>query len=376
MRWVVQTQNSFVSQTPFNYSEEYAEHGVVYGFMGTRQPAIWMGESAWAGIVPGMTKGIGGKIKTKFEDRMLMRVPGTEVFGVGMYSVELDIPSTEGSKVSVDMTATSRVGHFRFVFDSTNGSSEYLPYIYLPTTRPATLFHSPDTFVTTFPNGTVETHASDSVLEICGSNEEMLDWIIAPTSIQEAASNFRGWYCARFDSGSSNATIGHGVIQGDHQMEGATNGHREQLGAYVLFGFPSSNSKLTVHVRIATSLISADQARVNLDQEIGDALATNIAATKAKTEAEWAEKVGRFNIVTGEGSDAQDIKTIFLTGVFHAMQVSCYLSKLLLGMIQTFHSTRTKFTNREMDQQMIFIIIRHMTIISMSEIHTVATLFG
>ncbi|KAK7455738.1 hypothetical protein VKT23_010770 [Stygiomarasmius scandens] len=331
MRWVVQTQNSFVSQTPFNYSEEYAEHGVVYGFMGTRQPAIWMGESAWAGIVPGMTKGFGGKIKTKFEDRMLTRVPGTETFGIGMYSVELDIPGTEGSKVSVDMTATSRVGHFRFVFDSTNGSSEYLPYIYLPTTRQATLFHSPDNFVTTFPNGTVEIHASDSVLEICGSNEEMLDWIIAPTSIQEAASNFKGWYCARFDSGSSNATIGHGVVQGDRQMEGATSGHGEQLGAYVLFAFPSDSPKLTVHVRIATSLISAGQARINLDREIGDESATDIAATKAKTEAEWAEKVGRFDIVTGEGSDAQDVKTVFLTGVFHAMQYPYEIHEPLVG---------------------------------------------
>ncbi|KAK7437480.1 hypothetical protein VKT23_018552 [Stygiomarasmius scandens] len=320
VRWVVQTQNSFVSKTPFNYSEEYIDHGIVYGFMGTRQPAIWMGESGWVGIVPGMMKDSGGKIKAKFEDRMLTRVPGTEVFGVGMYNVELDIPDAEGSRVSVDMTATSRVGHFRFVFDSANSSSEHLPYIYLPTTRPATIFHTPDTFVTTFPNGTVEIHPSNSAFEICGSNEEMLDWIIAPTSIQEAASNFKGWYCARFDTESSNASIGHGIVQGDQQMEGATNGHGEQLGAYVLFGFPSSNSKLTVHVRIATSLISADQARVNLDQEIGDALATNIAATKAKTEAEWAEKVGRFNIVTGEGSDAQDIKTIFLTGVFHAMQ--------------------------------------------------------
>ncbi|THU99281.1 hypothetical protein K435DRAFT_964527 [Dendrothele bispora CBS 962.96] len=320
MRWVVQTQNSYVSQTPFNYSTEYAENGLIYGFMGTRQPAIWMGESAWAGVVPGMTKDSQGVIRTKLEDRVLTRVPGSEVFGAGMYSVDLEIPG--GGKIGVNMTATSRVGHFRFVFDSPSSSSEYYPYVFFPTTRPATVFHSPDTFVTTFPNGTVDIYPSNSVspLEVCGSNDEMLDWAIAPVSIQEAASHFRGWYCARFDMESSRDSIGHGVVQGGQQTEGATTGQGAELGAYIRFASPSNGSSLTVHLRIASSLISADQARINLDKEIGDEFATDVEATRAKTEAAWAEKVGRFNIVTEEGSNAQNIKTVFLTGIFHAMQ--------------------------------------------------------
>ncbi|KAF5347868.1 hypothetical protein D9758_013818 [Tetrapyrgos nigripes] len=323
MRWVVQTQNSYVSQTPFNYSKEYAENGVVYGFMGTRQPAIWMGESAWAGVVPGMTKGVEERIKAKFEDRRLIRTPGSEVFGVGMYNVDLEIPGTQGSNVHVDMTATSRVGHFRFVFTAPNSSSKFNPYIFLPTTRAATVFHSSDTFVTTFPNGTVELHPynSSSPLEICGSNDEMLDWIIAPTSIQEPASHFRGWYCARFDMESSAHSVGHGVVQGDTQMEGATSGHGEELGAYARFALPSNSSSLTVYVRIAGSFISADQARANLDFEIPDIEATDIEGTQANTEEMWAEKVGRFDIEAGGDSDVLgDMKTVFFTGIFHAMQ--------------------------------------------------------
>jgi putative alpha-1,2-mannosidase len=310
-RWVAQNQNNYVSATPFNYTTSYMNNGSVHGFMGTRQPAIWMGESAWAAVVPGVSSGAAAEIKTGFDERGMPKVPGTEQFGVGMYSVELAIPDSEGSTVKVSMSASSRVGHLKFVFKQNTESSDspYSPYLFLPTTRTATIFHTPDIFDTAYPNGTVQISPAD--MEICGSNTEMQDFILAPDSIKEAASHFTGWYCAKFDTPFSS----YGVTLGGSISEGAKSGSGEQLGAYALFSYPANSSSMIINVRVATSLISADQARYNLNEG-----SFAIEDTQATTESAWAEKVGRFEVETDGSSDAEEIKTVFLTGVFHAMQ--------------------------------------------------------
>jgi hypothetical protein len=48
-RWVAQTQVHYVSATPYNWTLDK-----VMGFVGTRQPAIWMGESAPISVCPGV----------------------------------------------------------------------------------------------------------------------------------------------------------------------------------------------------------------------------------------------------------------------------------------------------------------------------------
>ncbi|KAJ3774306.1 glycosyl hydrolase family 92-domain-containing protein [Lentinula raphanica] len=328
-RWVAQNQNSYVSATPFNYTESYANNGTIHGFMGTRQPAIWMGESAWASVVPGMSSGSDGDIKTGFEERGMPKIAGTEKFGVGLYSVELAIPESGGSTVQVSMSASSRVGHFQFIFKQ-GSDSEYQPYIFLPTTRPATIFHNPSTFVTTYPNGTVQ--ISPVTNEICGSNTEMQDFFLAPNSIKDAASHFTGWYCATFDVPFNDIGFGVTVGSGDSTMrsELAETGSGEELGAYARFRFPSNDTQdntrsepttMTVNVRIATSLISADQARHNLYADTqGDVGSFAIQDTQTVTENAWAEKIGRFQVETDNSSESEDKLAVFLTGVYHAMQ--------------------------------------------------------
>lgn len=80
-RWVAQTHENYVSRTPYNFSDSESIHG----FIGTRQPAIWMGESGSVVVVPGF----GERVKGRFEERGLRKVDGSESFGVGLYEVEL-----------------------------------------------------------------------------------------------------------------------------------------------------------------------------------------------------------------------------------------------------------------------------------------------
>ncbi|KAK1222798.1 hypothetical protein PQX77_014324 [Marasmius sp. AFHP31] len=301
-RWVPQNQQNWVSQTAFNYSESYRDHGRIHGFIGTRQPAIWMGESAWAGVVPGS----GDVVKTGWEERALDVVNGTEEFGVGSYGVELELPDEEGGGVKVEMSATSRVGHFRFTFEESS-----TPYIVIPVTRQSTLFHAGDIFDHEyFPNGTVS--IDKDAMEICGSNDEMQDTILIPTSIAENAKNFGGFFCARFSTTATASSFG--VINGSDAVENATSGSGTELAAYARFAPSATNKTTVVDLRIGTSLLSIDQARWNVDNEIPEG--GEVEDTRRKTEAKWAEKAGRFEIETSD----DEAKTVFLTGVVRAVQ--------------------------------------------------------
>ncbi|KAG7094824.1 hypothetical protein E1B28_005637 [Marasmius oreades] len=313
-KWVVQNQQNWVSRTSFNFTDDYK----VYGFIGSRQPAIWMGESAWAGVVPGS----GDKIKTGWDERGMNRVKGSEEFGVGFYGVELE---QEKGKIKVEMSATSRVGHFRFTFTDTEQ-----PYIFVPVTRQSTLFHTPNIFNHSyFPTGTVEITESggqNRSLEICGSNDELQDQLLAPTSIAENAKNFKGFICARFSAHSS-----YGITSGNTTEENAVSGSGRELGAFVRFK-ATPHASTVVDVRIGTSLISTDQARWNIDNEVPEG--DEVEATRKKTEAKWAEKIGRFEIDT----DDEEGKAVFLTAVSRATQFPYEVHDPTSGGVSRYYS--------------------------------------
>ncbi|KAF8877859.1 glycoside hydrolase family 92 protein [Mucidula mucida] len=307
-RWVAQTHQNWVSKLPYNYSDSK----VIHGFVGTHQPAIWMGESGLVGVVPGQSPEPEGKINALFEERGLQKKADTESFGVSLYEVELDAGNDSGS-IGVQMTATSRVSHLRFTFKT---ASTWHPYISIQASRPSQLFHSAPTsshFNISYPDGLVRIFSAEK--QICGYNSEMQDWVIAPVSSVKAQGmghgGFKGWFCARFDT----AFDGFGVVQGTDQHEGLRTGFGAELSAYARFEYPSDDSEeLVVNVRVATSFISMAQALVNLQNEIPDG--TTFEETEKATRDAWEEKLGRIQV---EGGSA-DNQTVLMTSVFHALQ--------------------------------------------------------
>lgn len=98
-RWVAQTQVHYVSATPYNWTLDK-----VMGFVGTRQPAIWMGESAPISVCPGV-----GSVVVDFQKRGMMIKRSDsgekrEVVSVGYYSVDLE--DGHGGSVLVEQTAS------------------------------------------------------------------------------------------------------------------------------------------------------------------------------------------------------------------------------------------------------------------------------
>jgi hypothetical protein len=96
-RWVAQTRQNYVSVVPYNYTD-----ASIHGFIGTHQPAIWMGESALVVVVPGA-----GKVKDRFEERGMGFSHEKEVVSASYYSVELE--PIEGGTILAEQSASTTV---------------------------------------------------------------------------------------------------------------------------------------------------------------------------------------------------------------------------------------------------------------------------
>jgi hypothetical protein len=116
---VAVTDRNYVSVLPYNASHA-GPHGGIAGFQGTRQPAIWMGESGPVAVVPGFVPvgdGDGDSranfLKVGFEERKLRIVGGgggdsEEVVSPAYYKVELE--DEEGKRRVVVEQSSSECG--------------------------------------------------------------------------------------------------------------------------------------------------------------------------------------------------------------------------------------------------------------------------
>ncbi|KAK7001651.1 hypothetical protein R3P38DRAFT_2795606 [Favolaschia claudopus] len=163
------------------------------------KPAIWMGESGQVVVVPGT-----GSVKSKFEDRGLRFSDDTQIISPSYHRVELD--SGDGGRILAEQSATSRP--------------------------------SPST-----------PHAAKSRAPTASAR---LDHHTELPSAQNA-SNFKGYFCARFDTPFAKF----GVIQNGSEIAGEKAGKGSLLSAYARF--PAGTRK--VNVRVGVSFISVDQAR-------------------------------------------------------------------------------------------------------------------
>ncbi|KAF8905739.1 glycosyl hydrolase family 92-domain-containing protein [Gymnopilus junonius] len=332
-RWVAQTQPHYVSATPYNWTLDK-----VMGVVGTRQPAIWMGESAPISV----SAGVGENVVVEFDKRGLEVLRGSdgekkEVISSGYYSVELD--DGHGGSIMVEQTATSRVAHLRFTFNSTLS-----PYILFEVARPSVITSTPTNI--TYPLGALSLQNN---LEICGWSDERQDWIIAPLSTAPFSQHFKGYFCARFDQDTPDRTFS--AIQNE------TNFSALQLGQsvsgpllYTYARFPISSSstesnarkETAITLRVGTSFISEEQARKNIDAEIPDRVLPSSSDpvdlhlvpgtfenTAYRVRKSWTDILNRIELkvyvdpnTAAASTDPRDFvdQQTFWTGVVHSIQ--------------------------------------------------------
>jgi predicted alpha-1,2-mannosidase len=258
--WTPQTRQNRVSITSYNYDDK-----TISGFIGTHQPAIWMGDYGYVTLMPQE-----GALRTTPEGRSLPFQHSQESAGPDKYEVSLD--AGNGKAIRAEMTATARCGLFRFSFPR-NGVARVL----VEASRP----------------GVAGMAAVDSTThELSGYNPDRMDADLGPGRLP----NFKGYFVVQFQHVPLNEKT--------YGMEDNT--AKTSRGAYAEFK-PGE----TVEVRVGTSFLSIDQARVNLQNEMPD---WDFEGVQQRLHAAWNEKLSRMQMEATE----KEKKRLY-TAMYHAL---------------------------------------------------------
>ncbi|KAK3942772.1 glycoside hydrolase family 92 protein, partial [Diplogelasinospora grovesii] len=216
--------------------------------------------------------------------------------------------------IQVAMTASPHVGYLRLDFLDNTGENQLGPYVLIQATR---------------VNYTGQINIDPERMEISGSNPQLLDYLLGP----DHPNSFKGYFVSRFSVPFSS----YGVSFGGNMSQGQAQGGGKNLGAYVKF----DKTVQRVEVRTGVSFVSVEQARKNIDLEIPDGVTFDAAVNSLKSA--WLEKLGRITIEGFNKTDAaHDPRTIFYTGLFHALQYPSDFSEPTgNGSLRTFYSGYT-----------------------------------
>src|ERR1700722_5172956 len=102
--WTAQTRQNRISVSSYAYEDSY-----IQGFIGTHQPAIWMGDYGYVTLMPEI-----GSINYAPEARRLEFRHKDEVSTPYYYSVKMG--SGAAHRIRAEMTATEHAGYLRFTY--------------------------------------------------------------------------------------------------------------------------------------------------------------------------------------------------------------------------------------------------------------------
>jgi len=262
IQWTAMTRLNKISVCPYYYKDRF-----IMGFLGTRQPTVWMGDYGNVSLMPGL-----GQVKIGFEERKLLFRHQDEITTPYYYRVKT-------GKIQTEIAASVRSSLMRFSFADPGPA-----YLVIDASRdlgfPGWISIEP------------EKH------RLIGYNTDRQSAHLGPP-----LPNFKGYFVIEFDAGFS----GYGTYLNDEMIPGRSSATGDRLGAYLTF--PPGTS--TVQARIGTSLISLDQAEYNLQKEIPG---WDLEKLKQEGRAEWNDQLSRILVKGG----ARDDRVIFYTALYHA----------------------------------------------------------
>jgi predicted alpha-1,2-mannosidase len=259
--WTPQTRQNKISVTSYEYDDP-----AITGFIGTHQPAIWMGDYGYVTLMPQV-----GELHTTPEARGLAFSHGDETARPDYYAVFLR--TAQGARIHVEMTATERCAFFRFQFPAT-GAARVLVEI----SRPG------------IPGFAAVDQKSG---EVTGYNPHRMDAHLGPYKLP----NFKGYFVVQFRHAPQKA---------------ATYGLQNQGVSTSRGAFAEFRPGELVEARVGMSFLSIDQARANLRREIPD---WNFGAVRTKLHSAWVEKLDRLEV---EGATDRE-RTRLYTALYHSL---------------------------------------------------------
>jgi len=269
--WTAQTRQSSIGSTSYAYEDTN-----ISGFIGTHQPAIWMGDYGYVTLMPEV-----GGIQTTPTARQLPFTHSGETVTPYYYSVTMNPGSS--STILGELTSTDHCAIMRFTYPQNSNSS-----IVVEATRAGV----GGGYVTVNANGQ----------EIDGYNPDRQT--AGATTLQ--LPHFKGYFAIQI----STAFSSFGTYQESTLQPGVTTASGTNVGAYATF---STASNPVVLVRVGTSFISIAQAQAKLAAEIPN---WDFNTIETNLEATWNQKLGEVTVTGG----TSDQVTQFYTAMFHGMQ--------------------------------------------------------
>lgn len=267
--WTPQTRQNRISVSSYEYHDQYIE-----GFIGTHQPAIWMGDYGYITLMPET-----GSMNFAPENRRMPFTHKDETSTPYYYAVTMG--SDAAHRIKTEMTATDHAGYLRFTYPKSAKAN-----VLIEITRPGIV-------------GYVKLDPTRH--EIMGYNPDRMDANLGPMKLP----NFKGYFVVRFKQ----PFLSHNVYSGTFSRPGQNELTDANVGAFVSFDTHQDNQ---VDVQVGTSFISIDQARANLDAEMTN---WNFDGLRDALKSTWNQKLG---IATIEGA-TDDQRHIFYSGLYHAL---------------------------------------------------------
>ena len=238
--FLAQTGENKMGRTSYVY-----EDSTIMGFLASHQPTVWMGDYGYVSVMPQV-----GKMKLLPKERALPFDHAEEITRPYFYSVNLKTSSHQ--QIKAEIAAASRAAIFRFTFPAAEEARIIIQGINL---NPDLKDESNDYhdriqhlkgFISISKNGR----------EITGYNPDRVSAQLGP-----ALPNFKGYFIIECDKSiESFGTWNNAAVTPLSREQYGT-----RMGGYINFRTKAGEQ---VKIRIASSFISIEQARKNLDKEL------------------------------------------------------------------------------------------------------------
>src|SRR5260221_1942102 len=283
--FLAQTGESKMGRTSYVYEDKS-----IMGFLASHQPTVWMGDYGYVSVMPEV-----GELKLLPKERALTFSHKDEVTRPYYYSVLLDAPGNQ--KIKTENEVASRAAIFQFTYPATENAHLIIQGINLnPELKdPSNDYEDRIRKL----KGYIKIDKDKN--EITGYNPDRISAQLGPE-----LPNFKGYFVIQFDKKIESF----GTWDKTSVNPSSVEQYGTRMGAYVDF---TTQEGEKIKLRIATSFISLEQARANVEKEVPG---WDFDKLVASTRAVWQNELSRIKV---EGISG-DKKAIFYTAMFHTMQ--------------------------------------------------------
>lgn len=255
--WGMNFWTPMTSKMGDGWTYKYRENKL-RGIKQTHQPSPWINDYAAFSLMA-----VTGDLKFQEDERASWFSHKAETVKPYHYKVYL-----ADYDVSVELAPTERAAHFKFVFPDSESS-----YILL------------DGFF------------KGSMVKIIPEERKIIGY--CRNNSGGVPDNFHNYFVAVFDK---DFDLEHTWKDNWELDEGSLEQEGEHVGAIV--GFKTKKGE-AVHVKVASSFISPEQALINLEREIGK---DSFETTKSKAKSAWETELSRIKV---ESDDLDEVKTFY-----------------------------------------------------------------